>query len=139
MKQSSSHGLSVIFHSGGYDRVYNGLSFALTAAAVNRPVRLLFTYWSLRYLTPDYTPPNDTDSPHRADDALIETKRKAGALKSVKELLGDAKQLGIEFYGCGGSMTLLKLEAEDLIKESAGEIGAVEFLKLAEEDQLLFI
>jgi len=139
MTDSSAKDLSVIFHTGNYDRVYNGLSFALTAAAVNRPVKLLFTYWSLRYLTPDYQPPLELDSPHAEDNELVQGKLDRGGLKSVRELLGDAKALEIKFYGCGGSMSLLELKPEDLIEECAGEIGAVEFLKLAEDSQLLFV
>lgn len=49
-------GLGIIFHSGSYDKIYQGMEIALTALALERRVHLFFSYWALEYLR------SDTDS-----------------------------------------------------------------------------
>ncbi len=53
MIDSDRKRLAIIFHSGSFDRLYNGLSIALTALSIERHVKMLFTYWSLEYLRRD--------------------------------------------------------------------------------------
>lgn len=136
-EKKENRGMAVVFHSGTYDRVYNGLAVALSAVAMSRPVRLLFTYWSLNHLRRDQTGPLPLD--READRSLVEGHIESGKMKSIQELLGDAKSLGAKIYACEGSMTLLELHANELIDEVDETTGRVLFLEHAKEDQLLFV
>lgn len=42
--------VSVIFHSGSYDRVHHGLSIALSALLMGGKAKLYFTHASLKYV-----------------------------------------------------------------------------------------
>lgn len=48
--ETDTKGLSIIFHSGSYDRVFHGFSLVLVALALGRDTKCFFTYWSLPYL-----------------------------------------------------------------------------------------
>ncbi|MBE7445248.1 MAG: DsrE/DsrF/DrsH-like family protein [Planctomycetia bacterium] len=48
--ETDKKGLSIIFHSGSYDRVYHGFSIVLVALALGQRDKVFFTYWALQYL-----------------------------------------------------------------------------------------
>lgn len=65
-------GLGIILHSGSYDRIYHGLSIALTALALGRRVKLFFTYWALEYLRRDTSPTVSLDKEGEHYQRVIE-------------------------------------------------------------------
>ncbi len=132
-------GLSVIFHSGSYDRVYNGLTVALTAAAQGRPTRLFFTYWSIDILMKSAGLPLALDKEATDHKDVVEENIEAGRMKKMPELLGDAKALGTKIYVCTGSLEMRGIASGDLVEEVDEVTGTASFLKEAEEDQLIFV
>ena len=131
--------LTVIFHSGSYDRIYNGLTTALTALSIGREVKMLFTYWSLEYIMKDSSSEMTLDSEAEHYRTVLEQNTEKGRLVSISELFSLTKKLGGKMYGCIGSMELLGMSASGFIDEIDKSIGMPEFLKDAGEDQLLFI
>lgn len=137
--EKKRRGLAVIFHSGSYDRVYNGLTVALTALAQGRDVKLFFTYWSLEYLKRSKAPGLTLDMEGADHKDLIEKRLEDGQMKQVSELLADARTLGGKIYVCVGSMSLMNIARKELVDEIDGTSGTPAFLSEVEEDQLIFV
>ena len=135
----NKRGLAVILHSGSYDRIYHGLSVALTALAFGREVKVLFTYWALEYVKREGTPSLRLDGEGENYRAVIETNIEKGHMKEISELLAGAKEIGAIFYGCVSSMVFLNITRDELIDEVDGSLGIATFLAEAEEDQILFV
>jgi len=131
-------GLGIIFHSAALDRLHHGLSIALAALALGRPVRFFFTYWALKYLKRgEESFYLDSESREHMPD--LERKLKAGHLESLPDLLGQAKALGGKFYACTHSMGLLNIARDELTEVVDRSMGLTSFLTETAEDQLLFI
>ena len=132
-------GLGIIFHSGSYDKIYQGMEIALTALALERRVHLFFSYWALEYLR------SDTDSKKKIENEpenlqkLFMDGLKSGSIKDFSELFSMLKQLGGKLYTCPGSMALLNITREELIDEVDECMGLASFLIKTEKDQLLFV
>ena len=139
MPEAKAKGLSVIFHSGSYDRVHNGLAVALTALAMGREARLFFTYWSLEHLKRSGRSPLPLDAEAAEHRGVIEANLKKGHMKEIAELLRDAKQLGARIYACSGSMSILNIARDELMDQVDEIAGMASFLTEAEEDQLIFV
>ena len=131
--------LSIIFHSGSYDRVYDGLTVALTALAIGRSVTVLFTYWSLEYICRDKSNALSLDREAGHYRAVIQKNIDQGHLEKMSDMLAQYKKLGGVLYVCAGSMALLNVPRENFIAEVDKSAGMVEFLKEAEEGQIMFV
>lgn len=132
-------GLGIIFHSAALDRFHHGLSIALAALALGRPVRFFFTYWALKYLRRGEEFPLYLDSESREHMPDLERKLQAGHLESIPDLLRQAKALGGKFYTCTHSMGLLNIARDELTEVVDRSMGLTSFLTETAEDQLLFI
>jgi peroxiredoxin family protein len=109
--------LAIIFHSGSYDRIYNGLTVALSALALGRPVTVLFTYWSLEHVRRDKPPSFSLDGETERHRGIIQKNIKQGHLEKMSELLSQYKKLGGILYVCSGSMALLNVFRGSFIPE----------------------
>ena len=132
-------GLAIIFHSGSFDRLYHGLSLALSALALGREVRLFFTYWALEYLKKDQPAALKLDEEAMAQRGLLEKHIERGHIQRLPELIRQAKSMGAKFYACTNSMGLLNIARDELINEVDKSMGIVTFLTETAEDQMLFI
>ncbi len=131
--------LAIIFHSGSFDRLYNGLTIALTALSIGRNVKLLFTYWSLEYLRRDNSSMIYLNNEAKKYKSIIEKNMEKGHIETIPELFTLTKKLEGKIYVCVSSMALLKITRDELIDEVDESIGIPKFLMDTEEDQLLFI
>ena len=132
-------GLSIIFHSNSYDRVYHGLSIVLAALAMGREAKFFFTYWALRGLKKDTYPLFKLDKEAEDYRELLEKNIKKGHMLSVSELLTEAKKMGAKVYACTSSMGLLNISRDELIDEVDKSTGITTFLSETKDDQILFI
>ena len=131
--------LVIIFHSGSYDRIYNGLTTALTVLSLGREVKMLFTYWSLEYVRRDKSSNLNLDSEAAKYKSIIEKNIEKGHFVPISELFTLTKKLEGKIYVCVSSMALLNITRDELIDEVDESIGVPKFLIDTEEDQLLFI
>ena len=131
-------GLSIIFHSGSYDRVYHGFSIALVALALGRVVQCFFTYWALEYLVKGKLvfQLNEEGQAHKK---ILEEHMKKGHIQEISELLTQAKAMGAKFYVCTNSMGLLNISRDELVNEVDKSMGLTTFLAETGQDQILFI
>lgn len=103
---SGSGGLSLVVFSGGFDRVHYALSIAAAAAAVGRPVSLLFAGRAVRALLPGGWPdldPAEDGTPPATRDAVCAARGVAG----FDELLESCAALGVHMVACEMALRLL--------------------------------
>jgi len=136
--ETDTKGLSIIFHSGSYDRVFHGFSLVLVALALGRDTKCFFTYWSLPYLIKGKSE-FQLDVEGQSHKKLLEDHMKKGHMQEISKLLLEAKTLGAKFYVCTNSMGLLNIARDELVNEVDKSMGLTTFLVEASQDQLLFI
>ena len=136
--ETDKKGLSIIFHSGSYDRMYHGFSIVLVALALGREVKCFFTYWALEYLVKGKSvfQLNEEGQTHRK---LLEEHMRKGHIQEISELLTQAKAMGAKFYVCTNSMGLLNISRDELVNEVDKSMGLTTFLAETGQDQILFI
>ena len=122
--------VTLILHSGSYDRASYALSIALVALASGMEVYMLLTFEGLRRFTRGHladigeeTPPNVRTN--------IERGLESGAIQSLETQLANAKKLGLKLYSCPNAMAALSIGLSDLLDEVDSVIGLAAFLKLA--------
>lgn len=131
--------MAIIFHSGSFDRLYHGLSFALAGLALGREVRLFFSYWALEYLKNNKPTNFKLTNEGKEQDKLLTDKIEKGHIQSISELLTQVKSMGGKTYACTASMGLLNIARDELVKEVDKSMGITTFLTETVDSQLLFI
>lgn len=131
--------LSVVLHSGAFDRVHYALVLAAAAAATNRLATLFFTQWACRALL---RPTAGRDGEERPgwqaltvgepgiDAAALDARFVAQGIGGFEELLQACASLGVRFLVCESGLAGAGLAAGDLRDDLPIEIaGAVTFLQ----------
>jgi peroxiredoxin family protein len=109
--------LSLVIHSGEYSRMHYALMMASAAAAVGKPVTILFAGTSVKALAKNWQMP---DEDHR-----VKALRVAG----FEELLATCRDLGARLLVCETALALCELKPMQLRADLNLEIaGAVTFL-----------
>nr|WP_243451720.1 DsrE family protein [Sphingosinicella soli] len=124
-KSVKQQGLALVFAEVNHARLHGGLSLALAAAALGRPVRLFFQGEAVCALQ---------IGRHWAGDKSY----KAGGLPLLSDLLDHAIGLGLPMMACESGIHLCGLSAPNLIP-GVETGGMVAFLADARNDELLFI
>jgi peroxiredoxin family protein len=132
-------GLGIIFHSGSFDRIYNGLSIAATALALEQDVKFFFTYWSLSYLKKDQPSEIILDKEAEEHRLILEKAINKGQIQEFSNLLSLSKEMGAKVYACSGSLAIRNIKNEDLIEDVDKVMGLATFLTDIEDYQVLFI
>ena len=127
---SGKEQVTIILHSGSYDRVSYALSIALVALTSGMEVSILLTFEGLQRFTKEHladigeeTPPNVRIN--------IERGLESGAVQSLESLLVNAKKLGLKLYSCPNAMAALSIGLSDLLDEVDEVMGLAAFLNLA--------
>jgi peroxiredoxin family protein len=136
--------LSLIVHSGAFDKVHYALSIAAAAIATNTPVTLFFTMDAIRCVTkgPEGAPGWQTVCAEDGrDGATVDAEFAARGVGTFEELLGACVALGATFMVCE-----MGLRAKDIGRNKLREDvtfvegGLVTFLNDARRDgAMLFI
>ncbi len=132
-------GLGIILHSGSYDRLHHGISIALAALALNRDVKLFFTYWALEYLKKKESPVFKLDGEAKEHKDILEKNIERAHLQKVSDLITQMNVMGAKLYACTSSMALLNISRDELIEEVDKSMGITKFLTESAYDQILFI
>ena len=69
---------------------------------------------------------------------MFKKMMKAKNVTSLPEMRQTAIDLGVKLYGCQMSMDMMDLTEDDLI-EGAEVLGAMEFMELSQDAQVLFV
>ncbi|MBI5193008.1 MAG: DsrE/DsrF/DrsH-like family protein [Nitrospirae bacterium] len=132
-------GISIILHSGSFDRIYHGLALALTAAAMGRDSRCFITYWALEYFRKNDRAEFMLDQEGEAHRSTLEDNLRKGHIHKISGLITEAKTMGVRLYSCTSSMGLLNISRSELVDEVDMSMGMTTFMNEAVNDQMLFI
>ena len=122
--------VTVILHSGAYDRASYALSIALVALASGMEVHMLLTFEGLRRFTRGHlTAVGEETSP--GVRANIERGLASGGIQSLETQLADAKKLGLKLYACPNAMAALNISLSEVLDEVDNIMGLAAFLEIA--------
>ncbi len=154
MSESGRDGKSIIVFSGDLDKAMAAFIIATGAAAMGGEVTMFFTFWGLNVLRKDG--PAAVKKPlfdrlfgwmmPKGPERLGLSKMNMGGLgarmmkyvmrkknvTSLKDLIAQAKELGVRLVACTMSMDVMGLKPEELI-EGVEFAGVASYLENAEK------
>jgi peroxiredoxin family protein len=123
----------LFLHSGSYDKLYQAVMLATTAASMGSKVYIFLFFWALEKFVNDkldeiMLPAGSQDEHKRLLEAIPQ-----GSSNMLRELLDEVSKMGnLEIYACSGAVKLMKLD-EQLVKRKVDDIiGLPTMLKMAE-------
>ena len=121
--------VTIILHSGSYDRASYALTLALVTLASGMEMHLLLTFEGLRRFTKGHLADmgEETSPTVRTN---IERGLESGGIQSLESQLADAKKLGLKLYACPNAMAALNITLSDLLDEIDNIMGLLVFLGL---------
>ena len=160
MTEGKRKKISLIVFSGDLDKLFAAFSIATGAAASGMDVVMFFTFWGLRALKKKratgrslfgrmlgrmYGGDIERATPSRMSFGgvgrwMFKKMMKAKRAPSLVELRQTAIDLGVKFYSCQTSMSVMEIPKEALIDEVNACVGVTYFLEQAQESDItLFI
>lgn len=162
MFEDKERKLCIICSKGSLDMAYPGMVLANAALMEGIDVTMFFTFWGLDMITktkmnslkvtpvgnPAMAMPNGMGVPNlfgvlpgMTDFSTTMMKKEIAALDfpPVDEFLQMISDAGAEMYGCQLSMDMMKLKKEDLFEGVNDVVGAMEFMEMSEDAQIIFI
>jgi len=160
MAEGNRKKISLIVFSGDLDKLFAGFTIATGAAASGMDVVMFFTFWGLRALKKKratgrslfgrmlgrmYGGDIERATPSRMSFGgvgrwMFKKMMKAKRVPSLVELRQTAIELGVKFYGCQTSMSVMEIPKDALIDEVNSCVGVTYFLEQAQESDItLFI
>ena len=125
----SKERVTIILHSGAYDRVSYALCIVQAALASGMEAYMLLTFEGLKRFTKghlteigDETP--TTLRPH------VEQGLEMGAIQDLEEQLAEVKKMGLKIYACPNTLASLNIPRHDLLAVD-DVMGLVAFLRIA--------
>jgi peroxiredoxin family protein len=124
----------VIFaHSGTYDKLYQIVTLAITAASMGRETYIFLFFWALRRFVNE-----EFDLKRLSSEFGSEGERLAKRMQeinpiSLKEILQEVRRMGnLKIYACTAAVKIMELE-ESLVKSKVDDIlGLPALLEIAD-------
>jgi len=161
-EENGDRKLCIICSKGTLDMAYPGLVLANAALMEGIDVTMFFTFWGLDMVTkakmtnlkctplgnPSIGMPNGMGIPNLVSilpgmTAMASTMMKKEIDKldfpPVDEYLEMISDAGGKMYGCKMSMDMMKLTKDDLFDGVDSVVGAMEFMEMSENAQVLFV
>jgi peroxiredoxin family protein len=129
----SGPSLSIVLHSGDYERAHYALAMASTAAAIGRKVAILFAGEGVASVVTAAGWLQLDDAPER--DALFRQRGIAG----FEELLGACRDLSIHLIICETALRAAGLDATSLRPDLTLQVGGIVTMLNAADGQLIFV
>ncbi len=162
MFEDKGRKLCIICSKGTLDMAYPGLVLANAALMEGIDVIMFFTFWGLDMITdkkmdnlqvtplgnPSMGMPNGMGIPNMMSVLPGMTGFATSMMKKeiakldfppVREYLQTIADAGGEMYGCKMSMDMMGLTDDDLFEEVNAVVGAMEFMEMSEDAQVIFI
>ena len=128
-KEAGIERITILLHSGSYDKVTNALSLAIIGLTMGMEAHILLTYEALRRFVKGHF------EDHEGTDKELFTKIHEGVVKErfhdIEDKLAAAKELGLKLYACTTAMATYGLTREDLVDEVDEIMGLASFVQLA--------
>jgi peroxiredoxin family protein len=127
----------MVVSEGSFDKAMMPLIMGNTAASMGMEVHVFYTFFGLKLLKKGIRP--KLPGMWRLFTGMMVKKMMKLNVPNYEEMLKQAKELGVNFYACSTSMSLLGVKQSDLI-EGTKVLGASKFLDLAADSKVtLFI
>ncbi len=127
----------MVVSEGSFDKAMMPLIMGNTAASMGMEVHVFYTFFGLKLLKKGVKP--KLPGLWRIGTGMMIKKMKKVNYPGYDEMLKQAKELGVNFYACSTSMTLMGVKESDLL-EGTKVLGASKFLDLAADSKTtLFI
>ncbi len=102
--------ISIIVHSGEWDKIYHAFSIASTYSAIGKKVKVFITYWAI-----DSIVRGEIECGSEEKNAIIQKGIESGKVKDLEEMIKLGKEFGnVEVIVCSGSMELLGYREKDM-------------------------
>jgi peroxiredoxin family protein len=154
--------ITLVLFSGELDKAIAAFVIATAAASMGMGVNIFFTFWGLNVIKKKGGLIKGNNLMQRmlnlmnyghakklalskmnmagAGPAMLKMMMSQKKVPSLTEFISTAHSLGVKFYPCEMSMTVMGLKKEDFIDECQDVIGAVSYLAQAKESNVnLFI
>ncbi len=154
--------VTIVLFSGELDKAMAAFVIATAAASMGMKVNIFFTFWGLNVIKKQgglikgqnwmQKMLNVMNYGHARKLALskmnmlgmgpvmLKKMMSAKRVPALREFIDTAHALGVKFYPCEMSLTVMGLGKDDLIDECQDVIGAVSYLSQANESNInLFI
>ena len=154
--------LCIICSKGTLDMAYPGLVLANAALMEGIDVTMFFTFWGFDMITkkkmdrlqvtplgnPSMAMPNGMGIPNMMSmlpgmtgfaTSMMKKEIEKLDFPPVGEFLQMIADAGGQMYACQMSMDMMGLEQEDLFDEIIDVVGAMEFMEMSEDAQVIFI
>lgn len=125
--------LSIVLHSGEYERAHYALAMASAAAAIARKTVILFAGEGVASVVAAAGWLQLDEAPER--DALFRQRGIAG----FEELLGACRDLSVRLIVCETALRAAGLDAAALRTDLTLEVGGIVTLLNAADGQLIFV
>ena len=127
----------MVVSEGSFDKAMMPLIMGNTAASMGMEVHVFYTFFGLKLLKKGIRP--KLPGMWRFFTGMMVKKMMKLNVPNYEEMLKQAKELGVNFYACSTSMSLMGVKQSDLI-EGTKVLGASKFLDLAADSKVtLFI
>lgn len=124
----------VIFaHSGTYDKLYQIITFAITAASMGRETYIFLFFWALKkFVNEDFDAKKLPAEFGEEGERLLKRIQEINPI-SLKEILYDVRMMGnLKIYACTTAVKLMELD-ESVVKAKVDDIvGLTTLLEIAE-------
>jgi peroxiredoxin family protein len=124
----------VIFaHSGTYDKLYQIITLAITAASMGKETYIFLFFWALRrFVNDEFDVKKLSDEFGEEGDRLSKRMQEINPV-SLKEILNEVRGMGnLKVYACTAAVKLMELE-EAKVKSRVDDIlGLTTILEMAD-------
>jgi peroxiredoxin family protein len=134
--------LAIFAHSGTYDRLYQVVTIAVTAASMGREVNIFLFFWALKkFVEKDGLETMDFPPEYGEEGRELARRMKELNPMSLQDMLDEVKKLGnIKVYACSANVKYLGLDEETVTKKVDEVVGLSAIMRMAEDsDVQLFI
>jgi len=162
MFEDKERHLCIICSKGTLDMAYPGLVLANAALMEGIDVTMFFTFWGFDMITkkkmdklevtplgnPSMAMPNGMGIPNMMSmlpgmtgfaTSMMRKEIAKLDFPPVREYMQTIADAGGKMYACKLSMDMMGLEKEDLFDEVEDVVGAMEFMEMSEDAQIIFI
>lgn len=127
----------MVVSEGTFDKAMMPLIMGNTAASMGMEVHVFYTFFGLKLLKKGVKP--KLPGMWRLFTGMMVKKMMKLKVPNYDEMMRQARELGVNFYACSTSMSLMGVKKSDLV-EGTKVLGASKFLDLAADSKVtLFI
>ena len=121
--------VTIILHSGSYDKVNYALSLASVCLAMGMATHMLLTYGGLKRFVKGHL--EDMEGTASEFQVMFQRGKTSAGIRSIQEMLVDSRRLGLRLYACANAMGNMSIARRELMDEVDEVIGLSTFIQFA--------